>query len=256
MTLSQMKYYKQKFGYSFAQLSELSGVPVGTIQKIFRGETKSPRYDTLMALEKVLRPDDDRICETAVVYDDEKPFYTLDDYYALPDERRVELIDGKFYDMAAPASVHQLAITELSFHILSFIRSRGGDCVPFVVPTDVQLDQDQYTMVQPDIFVVCDKEKVTYRCIAGAPDWVIEILSDSTRNKDAFLKLHKYQNAGVREYWMVDLKKRRVVVYFFDEDEIPMIYGSEDKIPVRIYDGELVIPFGEIVKAVGEFPAE
>lgn len=250
MTLSQMKYYKQKYGYTFAQLSELSGVPQGTIQKIFNGETKSPRYDTLMALEKVLRPKDGIVCETAVLYDDGKSFYTLDDYYALPDERRVELIDGQFYDMASPGTVHQMVLMELFFRISSYIRGKNGRCIPFIAPMDVQLDQDEYTMVQPDIFVLCDKDKVTNLCIVGAPDWIIEVLSDSTRKKDAFLKLHKYQSAGVREYWMIDLKKERVVVYYFDADDIPQIYGGDSDIPVNIYNGELVIPFKEIFEAV------
>lgn len=247
MTLSQMKYYKQKYGYSFAQLSELSGVPQGTIQKIFSGETKSPRYDTLAALERVLRPkDEDSLRETAVVYDDGKKFYTLDDYYALPDERRAELIDGRFYDMAAPGIVHQMLIMELSFLISDYIRRNDGDCSPFAAPTDVQLDSDEYTMVQPDIFVLCDRKKLTKRCVVGAPDWVVEILSDSTRHKDAFLKLHKYQNAGVREYWMVDPQRERIVVYCFDEDVIPQIYGPDSEIPVWIYDGKLRICLKEV----------
>ena len=115
MTLSQMQYYKQQKGYSYAKLSELSGVPVGTIQKIFSGETKNPRYETLQALEKVLRPTDygegsgelgqpDMTGEPASYMRDQMQGrsgifgkmgqYTLEDYYALPDERRVELIDG------------------------------------------------------------------------------------------------------------------------------------------------------------------
>lgn len=247
MTLSQMKYYKKKYGYSFAQLSELSGVPQGTIQKIFSGETKSPRYDTLAALERVLRPkEEDHVRETAILYDDGKKFYTLDDYYSLPDERRVELIDGRFYDMASPGTAHQIAVTDIFFHISDYIRKNQGACIPFVAPMDVQLDNDEYTMVQPDIFVLCDRDKMNKRCVAGAPDWIIEVLSDSTRRKDAFLKLHKYQNAGVREYWMVDPKKERVIVYHFDEDEVPQIYGSDSEIPVGIYEGMLRIPFTEI----------
>ncbi len=78
MNLSGMQYYKQQKGYSFAKLSELSGVPVGTIQKIFNGETKSPRYDTLRALEEVLRPENgeyrqpELLGETVIVYNDNK----------------------------------------------------------------------------------------------------------------------------------------------------------------------------------------
>ena len=80
----------------------------------------------------------------------------------------------------------------------------------------------------------------------GAPDFVAEILSPSTRKKDLFLKLHKYQRAGVREYWIVDIEKERIITYFFEKDEIPVIYGFKDRIPVRIYNGELEIDFAEI----------
>lgn len=116
--------------------------------------------------------------------------------------------------------------------------------LPF--PVDVQLDCDDKTMVQPDVIVVCDHDKIIDRCIMGAPDFVVEILSTSTMKKDMFLKLDKYQNAGVREYWMVDAKKGRVITYFFEEDSAPVIYGMDAKIPVKIFDGELEIDFGEI----------
>ena len=80
----------------------------------------------------------------------------------------------------------------------------------------------------------------------GAPDFVVEILSPSTRKKDAFLKLKKYMCAGVREYWMIDLEGSRIVTYFFEDDEFPVIYGMDQKVPVRLYGGELEIDFGQI----------
>lgn len=73
--------------------------------------------------------------------------YTLDDYYALPDERRVELIDGVIYDMASPSSVHQLIGSEIREQLKSYIKDKKGECIPFVAPIDVQLDCDDKTMV-------------------------------------------------------------------------------------------------------------
>ena len=105
MTISEMKEKKKEKGYTYAQMSVLSGVPLGTIQKIFSGETESPRYDTLQALEQLFS-EKTTVCEKASYQADRNGSYTLDDYYALPDEQRVELIDGYFYDMSAPTFGH------------------------------------------------------------------------------------------------------------------------------------------------------
>lgn len=264
MNIEQMRYYKQQKGYSLDKLAELSGVPRGTIQKIFSGETKSPRYDTLKALEDVLKPaevsyqdvydsSDEKhgfVSEPAFTYKTVEGNYTLDDYYALPDERRVELIDGVFYDMSAPTTIHQIVAIYMLNQIVNFIKDKGGDCIPFIAPTDVQLDCDNRTMVQPDVMILCDRNKLIRRCIMGAPDFVVEVLSPSTKRKDAMLKLNKYREAGVREYWMVDADKERVVAYFFEEDELPVIYGSGARIPVGIYGGELQISMKEIFDSV------
>ena len=256
MTISQMMYYKQQKGYSLDKLSELSGVPKGTIQKIFSGETKSPRYETLRALEEVLKPDPvaydfesvgiSKVEEPAMAYGKKQGEYTLEDYYALPEERRVELIDGVIYDMTAPYTTHQYAVGGLYNQIKNFIDKKGGSCMPFISPIDVQLDCDNRTMVQPDVLILCDRSKLLRRCIMGAPDFIIEILSPSTKRKDAHLKLHKYRNAGVREYWMVDLEKERVLVYFFEQDELPTIYGGDMEIPVGIYGGELKLVMADM----------
>lgn len=248
MDLEQMKYYKKKYGYTMAQLSEVSGVPLGTLQKIFNGETKNPRYDTLAAIEKVLGPKDvSHICEALTEYGMKEGSYTLEDYYALPEERRVELIDGCFYDLAAPSLPHQAVSARISHLIQDYIGRKKGECMVFYAPVDVQLDCDNRTMVQPDVIVVCDREKLLERCIMGAPDFVIEILSPSTMKKDGTLKLHKYMNAGVKEYWMIDLKRKKVVAYYFEEDDvIPALYGFDSRIPVRIFGGELRIDFMQV----------
>ena len=156
-------------------------------------------------------PEPDRVAE-AVTYLAEKKKqgeYTISDYYAIPEDVRAELIDGVIYDMAPPLSVHQLLSAKIHGYLARYIEKKGGSCIPFFAPIGVQLDKDDKTIVEPDILIVCDRNQITRRGIYGAPDFVIEILSESTKKKDSYLKLMKYQNAGVREYWLVDPEKKK-----------------------------------------------
>ena len=173
--------------------------------------------------------------------------YTLEDYYAIPDDRRVELIDGEIFDMAAPSVTHQIILGELYSQFSTCIETNRKNCTVLLSPCDVQLDNDDKTMVQPDLLVLCRDFDKSGRCISGAPDLTVEILSDSTRSKDLLLKTYKYKNAGVREYWIVDPKKREVLVYdFSDEDLQPDRYSFEDTIPVKISEGLCSIDFERI----------
>lgn len=245
MTIEQMRDKKRERGYTYARISELSGVPLGTVQKIFTGETANPRYDTLLSLEKVFY-EPDALREPAALSGAQNGFYTVKDYYALPDERRAELIDGYFYDMAAPTALHQRIVGELHRQIANYIMDRDGSCIPFVSPVDVQLDCDDTTMVQPDLVIVCDEGKVHKQVIYGAPDFVLEVVSPSTRRRDYTGKMSKYMNAGVREYWIVDAEAGTVLVYFFESETCPIIYGMDRPIPLQIYRGELQIQFTHI----------
>ena len=257
MTIEEMKEKKREHGYTYNMMSQMSGVPLGTVQKIFTGETKSPRYDTLEALARIFENGDRDYLYADMVEDSGTAYaakvqgqYTLDDYYALPDERRVELIDGVIYDMGAPTSIHQLIVTEIWKVLREYIGEKAGECMPLASPIDVQLDCDDKTMVQPDVLVVCDREKVIKRCIYGAPDFIIEILSLSSRKKDMFTKLAKYKEAGVREYWLVDPDKKKVLVYDLEHEELPIVYGFDSKVPVMIFGGECVIDFAEIYEYI------
>ena len=119
-----------------------------------------------------------------------------------------------------------------------------------IAPQDVQLDKDQYTMLQPDVFVVCDRDKIQVRSLYGAPDFAIEILSPSTRWKDLTLKLNKYKKAGVREYWIIDPEDEEVVVYFFEKNDLPHMQEHGKPVPVHISDGKCAIDFTAIWEAV------
>ena len=261
MTLEEMKSRKKELGYTNVMISEKSGVPLATVQKIFAGVTSAPRRDTILALERVLKPVSyenaaarrtDTVNEAAGAYDVEggKRSYTLDDYLALPEDQRVELIDGVFYDMASPTSYHQGIAGYIHSVLLDFVRKNKGDCYPFISPLDVQLDGDEKTVVQPDVIVICGKDKYKNGRIFGAPDLVIEVISPSSRRKDMFLKYYKYANAGVREYWIVDPEKQTVIRYDLENMGAPCVFGFNSSVPVLIWNEKCVVDFCEITESL------
>ena len=172
--------------------------------------------------------------------------YTIEDYYNLPNEHRVELIDGVIYDMTAPTYVHQGFGGEIYAVFRDYIRKNKGKCMAFISPADIQLDRDNKTMVQPDVFVICDRDKLKKRVLFGAPDLVVEILSPSTRKKDIVIKTRKYRLAGVREYWIVDPMHKQICVHEFAKNDITALYSFDDCVPVGIWDGKCVVDFKEI----------
>lgn len=250
MTIEEMLERKKELGYSYEKIAELSGVPLGTVQKVLGGITKVPRYDTKLALSRVLQPEAAlQVSEAAHAYGVKRQGeYTLEDYYALPEDIRAELIDGVLYDMSAPQVIHQMIVGRLTLRLAQYIESKQGNCIVFGAPVDTQLDCDNRTMVQPDIGIVCDRDQLLMKGIFGAPDFVVEVLSPSTRKKDRTIKLLKYMNAGVREYWIVDPEKKYVAVYLADEDGgyDVSVYSFEDIIPVAIFENECKINFKEI----------
>ncbi len=283
MTIQEMKDRKRELGYSNAMIAELSGVPLGTVQKIFGGATTSPRYETIRALERVLKEDvtpsmprsastgssstrssstgpystsspstgASRVGEAAVPYFAKKQGeYTVEDYYNLPEDKRFELIDGVIYDMTAPSSPHQLISGYIHAQFFNHIASKRGGCLPMISPLDVQLDRDDKTMVQPDVVIICDRGKVIRRCVYGAPDFVLEVLSPSTKKKDMVIKLRKYMNAGVREYWMIDPDQKKVIVYDFEHDNYPVIFGFDAVVPVAVLDNQCKIDFRSLYEYI------
>ncbi len=274
MDIQEMRRRKRSLGLTNEQLSELSGVPLGTVQKVIGGTTKAPRRDTLAALEKVLRMADEVDGSASLIRESSPAFdygavrnvedtdagrkkkqgeYTIEDYLAWPEDERIELINGRIYMMSAPEVIHQVIGLHVWQKTANYIDEKGGDCLPAAAPIDVQLDCDDRTMVQPDMLILCDLEKLNRKRIIGAPDFVLEVLSPSTRSKDIVVKTEKYMTAGCREYWIVDPEGETVTVYDFENENFPIYYSFDDAVPVNIYDGDLTIDFKVLREKLRKF---
>lgn len=170
--------------------------------------------------------------------------YTIEDIYALPDGQRAELIDGQMYMMAPPTRKHQQILGALYRKVADYIDKKGGSCEVDIAPFAVFLSEDDKSYVEPDISVICSSDKLTDRGCVGAPDWIIEIVSPGSRRMDYFTKLFKYRTAGVREYWIVDPEKNRILVYNFESEDTGD-YSFSDTAKAGIYD-DLTIDFSSI----------
>lgn len=162
--------------------------------------------------------------------------YTIDDIYALPEGERAELIDGQIYYMAPPNTKHQRLVHFFDREIGNYIQSENGECEVFPAPFAVFLNEDDTNYVEPDISVICDKNKISDKGCHGAPDWIVEIVSPGSKRIDYLIKLFKYRNADIKEYWIVDENNNRITVYNFVHDTIEEYTFGED-VPVGIYEG-------------------
>lgn len=170
---------------------------------------------------------------------------TIEQYEALPEDARAEVFDGQIYYMASPSQSHQTVLTELLVAIRNYLRKKGSECQIFPAPFDVKLSDKPLTIVQPDLMVVCDKKKLDGKRCNGAPDFIIEIVSPGNPSDDYIRKAYYYKNAGVREYWIVDPRRKTVTVNYFEANIVSVQYPFESIIKVNIYD-DLLINFFEI----------
>ena len=174
---------------------------------------------------------------------------TYEQYEAFSKERRIEVFDGQIFDMASPSQEHQTILTELLVAIRNYLRKKGSGCRVFPAPFDVKLFNSPLTVVQPDLMIICDKDKLDDRGCNGAPDWIIEIVSPSTSRMDYGIKLFKYRSAGVREYWIINPKTHTVNLFDFEHEKMSNQYSFDDIIPVCIYD-DLKINIAELLSYV------
>lgn len=170
--------------------------------------------------------------------------YTIEDIYNLPDGERAELIDGRIYYMAPPGRVHQKIAGKLFTAISNYINTKGGSCEPYAAPFCVRLNKNDTNYVEPDISVICDPGKLTDEGCEGAPDWIIEVVSPGSRRMDYSIKLFKYRSAGVREYWIVDPAKGRIMVHDLEHEDINE-YSFSDTVKAGIYE-DFSIDFSQL----------
>ena len=150
--------------------------------------------------------------------------YTLADWRSWPDDERWELIDGAAYNMSpAPKVKHQDRAFDLGRDLANYLEQKP--CKVFMAPLDVflpEVDKDRGdatgrdTVVQPDVLAVCDPDKIHEDGIHGAPDFVAEVLSDATANKDFGVKRELYEKSGVREYWIIQPETATVYQYVLE----------------------------------------
>jgi Uma2 family endonuclease len=175
-------------------------------------------------------------------------YYTYGDYLTWDDNERWELIDGVPYNMSpAPSRRHQRIATELTRQFATFLLNKS--CQVYAAPFDVRLPEanenvsDISTVVQPDIAVICDADKLDDAGCSGAPDLIVEITSPSTSRKDHKEKFFRYERAGVREYWLVDPDATTVTVFTLGTDTRygrPDVFSDDETITVGVLP-ELVI---------------
>lgn len=180
--------------------------------------------------------------------------YTYKDYLAFDENERIEIIEGEIINMSpAPSRIHQKIITEILFKIRQFIESNSGPCEVYPAPFDVIFKNDDEdvinsrNIVQPDISVICDKNKLTDKGCTGSPDMIVEVISPYNPSNDYVRKLNLYEHFKVKEYWIINPMKRNILVYVLTENgyDAPTSYTFNDKVKVNIYDN-LEIDFNSI----------
>ena len=173
--------------------------------------------------------------------------YTYADYLTWQENNQWELIDGVPYMQAAPSWQHQAISAALISQFYNYLS--GKDCQVFAAPFDLRLpiieeqDEDVTNVLQPDIVVICDKDKLKGTGYYGTPTLVIEISSPSTNRADKIFKFNKYEKAGVNEYWIVEPDGKFVSVYVFQSENKygrPELYTEDDKIKVTVFPDLLI----------------
>ncbi|MCL2063812.1 MAG: Uma2 family endonuclease [Candidatus Cloacimonetes bacterium] len=172
--------------------------------------------------------------------------YTYQDYLSWDEDVRYELIDGVAYALAAPLQIHQIIHREVSYNITGFLK--GKKCMLLYAPSSVKLNASELndTVFEPDLFVVCDRSKLDGRTYNGVPDLIIEITSPSTARIDKVYKFHKYLQAGVKEYWIIEPDIGSISVFVLENNNYTaFVYENTDKVPSKVLDG-LVINMAEV----------
>ena len=170
---------------------------------------------------------------------------TIEQYRTLPNYTMAEVFDGQICYMPGHSRTHRAILSELASRLSSYVMQKNGDCEVISAPFDVRLSNTPFTLVHPDIMIVCNRHKLVGTWCNGAPDFIVEIVSSGYPADDYVRKLYYYHHNGVREYWIVDPKRRSVFVNYFEENLFNVPYTFDSIIKVNIYD-DLYINFSNI----------
>ena len=176
--------------------------------------------------------------------------YTYSDYLTWFDNIRRELFEGFIKLMPAPSSIHAKVNTKLIWNLESIVQKNKGKCEVYTAPFDVRLPKNGetennkiYTVVQPDICVICDLSKIDEAGCCGAPDMIVEILSPSTAKRDLNDKFLLYEKSGVKEYWVVNPTDRTIHIFNLQNDgkyDDGTLYERKGKVPITVFNGYLI----------------
>lgn len=272
MNIEGLKRRKKALKLTNKDIAELTGIPVSTVNKIFSGATKSPRYDTLLAIEDAIGKKEiqsDKITRYEYGVSTDNPMmvretsnyalntrkYTEKDLDELPPGNFAELMDGILYFKGMPSLTHERMIARIRTVIDRYIETHHGECETFSSHFAMRLrdeeNAEETNVLLPDIMVVCNPDLLTEELCDGPADWVIEVASPYNSKNDYQKKAYHYRVGGVREYWIVDSQKRIVTVFNYESERMERmegitIYSFEEEIPVMIYPG-----FSICIQALG-----
>ncbi|MEI3612184.1 Uma2 family endonuclease [Pseudogracilibacillus sp. SO30301A] len=169
--------------------------------------------------------------------------YTYVDYLSWPKDERIEIINGTPYLQAAPSRIHQEILSEIHRQIANYLIDKNCKVypAPFAVILDLEEEEEEdiKNVVEPDITIVCDEEKLDDRGCKGSPDMVVEIISPSTARKDKIEKFNLYEKTGVQEYWIVEPEEKILSVFTLQANQRygrPGLYSEDDNVPVSIFE--------------------
>ncbi|AGA67873.1 prevent-host-death family protein [Desulfitobacterium dichloroeliminans LMG P-21439] len=187
-----------------------------------------------------------------IVHEEAHQYQTMkkvsyEEYMELVDssDQRYELIEGEIYLLASPSFTHQVVVNEISWHFNNYFK--GKPCRSLTAPLDIRLFgyatkfEEEPNVVQPDVVVICDEEKVNEKNkYEGIPTLIVEVLSPSTKNKDLVAKLNLYMKSGVSEYWVVNPENKSILQYSFSKEreiDYPQSHRLEDTIQSTVFPG-------------------
>lgn len=173
--------------------------------------------------------------------------YTEEEYYNIDHNGLVEYDNGRIILHATPSTLHQ----DITGGLFALFRTHlvGKICRVFIAPFDVRLEltENNIKHVEPDISIICDRNKITDRGCNGSPDLIIEVVSPGSKKYDYLTKANWYEQAGVREYWIIDPTKQKMIVYKFTPADIDMQeYTFKDIVPVGIWNDEFAVDFSTL----------